>query len=50
MSLDGLIRTRGGIKSRVTILTTQNKDIIGQGDPIKIDAHRKNIEHFMRKI
>ena len=50
MSLDSLIRTRGGMKSRLTILTKKNKDVIDTGDPIKIDAHRKNIEHFLRKI
>ena len=50
MSLDSLLRTRGGMKARVTILSKKNKDVIDQGDPVKIDAHRKNIEHFMQKI
>ena len=50
MSVDVLIRTRGGLKSRVTILIGQSKTIIDQGNTVRIDAHRKNIEYFMKKI
>ena len=48
--MDVLTRTRWGLKSRVTVLAGQSKAVIDIGDTVKIDAHRKNIEFYLKKI
>ena len=49
-TLETLIRTRGGFKARVTVLSGQTGMVIATGDAIKIDTHRQNLEHYLKRI
>ena len=45
-----MVRSRAGMKSRVTLLIKEDKAMIDTGDAVQIYAHRKNIEHFLVRL